>query len=143
MEGEPYERLQIKYGKRTIYLDESDVERYNRWMLEDIAEGRKREEQKKKEEQRKKEEAEKEKSFDEKHNIKRDSKGRLNKGALLAKKEAYNEAKIYLLFAAGASAKEIVEHSACSKSTVYRIISKYNKKQQEDKHGINKNMTGQ
>ena len=80
MEGEPYKIHQLKYRKHTIYLGESDVGRYNRWMLEDIAERRKREEQKKKEE------AEKEKSFDEKHNIKRDSKGRLNKGALLAKK---------------------------------------------------------
>lgn len=80
MEGKPYETIRLKCGKHIINLFESMTEEYNRWMLEDIAEGKKREAQKKKEE------ANKEKSFDQKHNIKRDSKGRLNKGALLAKK---------------------------------------------------------
>ena len=65
------------------------------------------------------------KEFEEIRNIKRDSKGRLNKGALLAKKDSCNGSKIYLMHEMGATVKEIVEHYGCSKSAVYRILAEH------------------
>lgn len=105
---------------------------YFQWLEEDIIIGRLKqhvEAQKILAEQQKKEEpalSEKEvrKNFEEIRNIKRDSKGRLNKGALLAKKDSCNETKIYLMHEMGATVKEIVEHYGCSKSVVYRILAK-------------------
>ena len=58
-------------------------------------------------------------------NIKRDSKGRLNKGAKLAKKASCNETKIYLMYELGATVKEIIEMYGCSKSVVYRVLAKH------------------
>lgn len=65
------------------------------------------------------------KKFEEIRNIKRDSKGRLNKGALLAKKNSCDGSKIYLMHEMGATVKEIVEHYGCSKSAVYRILAEH------------------
>lgn len=65
------------------------------------------------------------KKFDELRNIKRDSKGRLNKGAKLAKKDTCNETKIYLMHELGATVKEIVAYYGCSKSVVYRVLAKH------------------
>lgn len=65
------------------------------------------------------------KNFEELRNIKRDNKGRLNKGAKLAKKDSCNEMKIYLMHELGATVKEIVEHYGCSKSVVYRVLAKH------------------
>ena len=66
--------------------------------------------------------------FNYKRNINRDEKGRLNKGAKLAKKDACNESKIILYLRMGCSVKEIVEGLGCSKSTVYRIKKQYEEK---------------
>ena len=63
--------------------------------------------------------------FEELQNIKRDSKGRLNKGAKLAKKASCNETKIYLMYELGATVKEIIEMYGCSKSVVYRVLAKH------------------
>lgn len=62
--------------------------------------------------------------FEKQHNIKRDKRGRLNKGALLAKKDTCNEDKIWLRYKAGMTVGEIVEVMGCSKSTVYNVIKK-------------------
>lgn len=62
--------------------------------------------------------------FEKLHNIKRDKRGRLNKGALLAKKDTCNEDKIWLRYKAGMTVGEIVEVMGCSKSTVYNVIKK-------------------
>ena len=67
--------------------------------------------------------------FDKKHNIKRDKRGRLNSGALLAKKDNCNEKGILLRYMSGMTVKEIVECMGCSKSTVYNVIKNYKEKQ--------------
>lgn len=66
--------------------------------------------------------------FEKEHNIKRDKRGRLNKGALLAKKTTCNDVKIWLLYMAGMSVKTIVENMGCSKSTVYNSIKRHKEK---------------
>lgn len=68
------------------------------------------------------------KEFNRKRNIRRDEKGRLNKGAKLAKKDACNEQKIIMWLRMGFSVKEIVEALGCSKSTVYRVKKQYEEK---------------
>lgn len=68
---------------------------------------------------------ERRKVFDKKHNIKRDKRGRLNSGALLAKKDNCNENAILLRYMSGMTVKEIVECMGCSKSTVYNVIKNY------------------
>lgn len=68
------------------------------------------------------------KEFNRKRNIRRDDKGRLNKGAKLAKKDACNEQKIIMWLRMGFSVKEIVMALGCSKSTVYRVKKKYEEK---------------
>lgn len=105
---------------------------YLEWMKEDLSLGKLKqcvEEQKMLMEQQEKQvtfsEEDTKKKFDELRNIKRDSKGRLNKGAKLAKKDSCNETKICLMYELGATVKEIVEHCGCSKSVVYRILAKY------------------
>lgn len=65
--------------------------------------------------------------FEKLHNIKRDKRGRLNAGALLAKKDCCNEDMIWLRYASGMSPKQIVDCMGCSKSTVYNVIKKYKK----------------
>ena len=65
------------------------------------------------------------KEFDKKHNIKRDKRGRLNSGALLAKKDNCNETDIIQKYMSGMTVKEIVECLGCSKSTVYNVIKNY------------------
>ena len=69
------------------------------------------------------------KKFEWERNIQRDEKGRLNKGAKLAKKDTCNENKIKLLIGAGFSVKQIVENLGCSKSTVYKIRKEYKERQ--------------
>ena len=56
--------------------------------------------------------------WDKKHNVHRDKRGRLNKGALLASKDSCNEQGILLRYDSGMSVKEIVNCMECSKSTV-------------------------
>lgn len=63
--------------------------------------------------------------FEKVRNIKRDKRGRLNKGALLAKKDCCNEDEIWLRYMSGMSAKQIVDCMGCSSSTVYNVIKKY------------------
>ena len=71
----------------------------------------------------------KRKQFEEEHNIDRDAKGKLNKGARLAQKDSCDELSILLRYKSGMPAKEIVNDLKCSKSTVYAVISKYKKQQ--------------
>ena len=105
---------------------------YFRMLIEDIVMGRTKQhiEDKKMLMERQKEqgalsEEDKRKKFEELQNIKRDSKGRLNKGARLAKKASCNETKIYLMYELGATVKEIIEMYGCSKSVVYRVLAKH------------------
>ena len=105
---------------------------YFRMLIEDIVIGRTKQhiEEKKMLIERQKERAalseeDKRKEFEELQNIKRDSKGRLNKGAKLAKKASCNETKIYLMYELGATVKEIIEMYGCSKSVVYRVLAKH------------------
>lgn len=63
-----------------------------------------------------------------KHNVYRDERGRLNKGALLAKKDSCNETAILLRYYSGMTVKEIVECRGCSKSTVYNVIKRIKEK---------------
>lgn len=130
-----YRALRMKIMLRKAEIPSGDM--YWDWMREEIAvkkyEQRMEIEEMLKEEQQKKEEQpalsreEERKKFEEGRNIKRDSKGRLNKGALLAKKDSCNEFKIYLMHEFGASVKEIVERYGCSKSVVYRALAKHKK----------------
>ena len=64
------------------------------------------------------------KEFEKKRNIKRDEKGRLNKVAKLAHKDACDELKIWLHYCAGSSVKEIVEATGLGKSTIYNVIKR-------------------
>lgn len=107
---------------------------YLKWMEEDIAIGRLKErvevrkilaEQQRKEELDAGSEDGGRKKFEELRNIERDSKGRLNKGAKLAKKDSCNESRIYLMYEIGATVKEIVAYCGCSKSVVYRVLAKH------------------
>lgn len=68
------------------------------------------------------------KEWDKKHNIYRDKRGRLNKGALLASKDSCNELGILLRYDSGMSVKEIVNCMECSKSTVYNVLKKHRNK---------------
>lgn len=79
------------------------------------------------EKQRKEKEQELKKEWDKKHNIHRDERGRLNKGALLASKDNCREQEILLMYDDGMSVKEIVDSMKCSKSTVYNVIKKHGK----------------
>lgn len=62
--------------------------------------------------------------FENDRNIKRDKRGRLNRGARLAKKDNCNEAEIWRLHMKGMSAQKIAADMDCSKSTVYNAIKK-------------------
>lgn len=84
------------------------VKEYREQMAEEIKKGRHKE-------------------FEDKRNIKRDSKGRLNKGSALAKKDICDKKGILLRYQSGMTVKEITECMGCSKSTVYNVLSK-NKK---------------
>ncbi len=108
------------------------AKKYFQMLIEDIVIGRTKqhiEEKKMLMEQQKERaalsEEDKRKEFEELQNIKRDSKGRLNKGAKLAKKASCNETKIYLMYELGATVKEIIEMYGCSKSVVYRVLAKH------------------
>jgi DNA invertase Pin-like site-specific DNA recombinase len=62
--------------------------------------------------------------FEEKRNIYRDEKGRLNKGAQLNHKESCNSDRIWLMYCSGMSIDEIMKIMKCSRSSAYRIIKK-------------------
>lgn len=79
------------------------------------------------------------KEWDEKHNIHRDKRGRLNKGALLASKDSCNEYGILLRLASGMTVNEITECMGCSKSTVYHVRKKH--REQNRKSAILENPT--
>lgn len=61
-----------------------------------------------------------------KHNFDRDKRGRLLKGAKIAKKELDVD-KIWDLYRLGVPVKDIVKTVKCSKSTVYNIINECKK----------------
>ena len=63
--------------------------------------------------------------FEKRRNIKRDEKGRLNKGAKLAHKDRCNEWVIINYYVGGLSVKEIVKATGAGKSTIYNMIKKY------------------
>ena len=76
-----------------------------------------------------------EKHFEEerkkKQNVRRDRKGRLEKGSMIAKKRSCDEEEILALYKGGFTVKKIVEFRGCSKSTVYNVIKEYKKKEKK------------
>lgn len=108
------------YEEPTDYIDEKWVDREIEKQCKEQEEQRKRE-------------------WDEKHNIHRDKRGRLNKGALLASKDNCSEQGILLRYYSNMSVKEIVDCMKCSKSTVYSVIKKHRKK--KSKSAILENLT--
>jgi transposase len=91
------------------------------------------------EKQCKEQEEQRKREWDKKHNIRRDKRGRLNKGALLASKNNCSEVGIQLRYDSGMSPKEIVDCMKCSKSTVYSVIKKH--KNKKSKSAILENST--
>ena len=73
-------------------------------------------------------------AFNLERNIKRDSKGRLNKGSRLAHKDNCNEERIKSFLGLGYSVKHIAAMLYCSKSTVYRIKKQYDEQQAEQRN---------
>ena len=73
-------------------------------------------------------------AFDSERNIKRDSKGRLNKGSRLAQKDNCNEYRIKAFLGLGYSVKRIVAMLHCSKSTVYRVKKQYDEQQAKQRN---------
>lgn len=67
---------------------------------------------------------ERKKEREKEHNVIRDKRGRLNKGARLAEKESCNENEIWSMYTEGNTVKEIVSFLGCSKSTAYNIIKR-------------------
>lgn len=96
------------YEEQSNYIDEE-------WVDREI------------EKQRKEKEQERKKEWNKKHNIHRDERGRLNKGALLASKDNCKEQEILLRHDSGMTVREIVERMGCSKSTVYNVLKKHRK----------------
>lgn len=96
------------YEERRDYIDEE-------WADREI------------EKQRREQEEQRKREWNKKHNIHRDERGRLNKGALLGSKDNCNEKGILLRYDSGMSVKEIVNCMGCSKSTVYNVIKKHKK----------------
>ena len=66
--------------------------------------------------------------YKKKLNLARDEKGRLKKGATIARKRICDEEDLWLLYSGGCTVKEIIELRGCSKSTVYNVIKKYKEK---------------
>ncbi len=65
-------------------------------------------------------------------NLTRDERGRLSKGATIAKKRNCDEEDIWSLYSTGHwTVKEIVALRGCSKSTVYNVIKKYKEKEKD------------
>jgi DNA invertase Pin-like site-specific DNA recombinase len=73
-------------------------------------------------------------AFDSERNVKRDSKGRLNKGSRLAQKDNCNEYSIKAYLGLGYSVKRIVAMLHCSKSTVYRVKKQYDEQQAKQRN---------
>lgn len=65
--------------------------------------------------------------FEARRNIHRDKKGRLNKGAQLAKKIKCDEYMIRRLYKEDIPVRTITLLLGCSKSTVYNVIKQYKK----------------
>lgn len=70
-------------------------------------------------------EIERKKAFDKERNIRRDKKGRLNKGAQLAKKDSCNKSRIWSLYCEGVSIKKIMTYMGCSQATAYKAIKEF------------------
>ena len=66
--------------------------------------------------------------YKKKLNLARDEKGRLKKGATIARKRICDEEDLWWLYSKGRTVKEIIELRGCSKSTVYNVIKKYKEK---------------
>ena len=66
--------------------------------------------------------------YKKKLNLARDEKGRLKKGATIARKRICDEEDLWWLYSMGCTVKEIIELRGCSKSTVYNVIKKYKEK---------------
>ena len=67
--------------------------------------------------------------YKKKLNLARDEKGRLKKGATIARKRICDEEDLWSLYSGGYTVKEIIELRGCSKSTVYNVIKKYKEKE--------------
>lgn len=67
--------------------------------------------------------------YKKKLNLARDEKGRLKKGATIARKRICDEEDLWWLYSKGRTVKEIIELRGCSKSTVYNVIKKYKEKE--------------
>lgn len=63
--------------------------------------------------------------FNRERNIRRDSRGRLNKGAQLAKGSGYDKMAIWLKYRSGMGISKIMEETGCSRATVYNAIKRY------------------
>ena len=66
--------------------------------------------------------------YKKKLNLARDEKGRLKKGATIARKRICDEEDLWSLYSGGYTVKKIIELRGCSKSTVYNVIKKYKEK---------------
>ena len=71
--------------------------------------------------------------YKKKLNLARDEKGRLKKGATIARKRICDEEDLWWLYSKGRTVKEIIELRGCSKSTVYNVIKKYKEKRTDIK----------
>ena len=71
--------------------------------------------------------------YKKKLNLARDEKGRLKKGATIARKRICDEEDLWSLYSGGCTVKEIIELRGCSKSTVYNVIKKYKEKETDIK----------
>ena len=71
--------------------------------------------------------------YKKKLNLARDEKGRLKKGATIARKRICDEEDLWWLYSKGYTVKEIIELRGCSKSTVYRVIKEHKEKEKDIK----------
>ena len=71
--------------------------------------------------------------FNRERNIRRDKKGRLNKGAQLAKGSGYDKWNIWEMKKNGMSNNEIMEVTGCSRPTIYNAYNAIEKLREDEK----------
>ena len=72
-------------------------------------------------------------AFNRERNIRRDKKGRLNKGAQLAKGSGYDKWNIWQMKKNGMSNNEIMEVTCCSRPTIYNAYNAIEKLREDEK----------
>lgn len=72
-------------------------------------------------------------AFNRERNIRRDKKGRLNKGAQLAKGSGYDKWNIWEMKKNGMSNNEIMEVTGCSRPTIYNAYNAIEKLRENEK----------